>query len=291
VGEYNKDNIMKVRRISFGYEISDIDYNSPHHANFIKEKVGDGRFVVIKNTSPVHPEHLVSLYRNIGMIAKQPEQVKSVVEGYREICRVHSKGMFHGRVDGSLGWHNAMMMRPKGDQIIAMYMNKNNCIGGDTGFTDAQSAYQDLTDDQKEFWSNQTAHYVIDNIHKNSTDEDWKNSHVRHVFNNRIEANHFVDADGTDPKIKQVEYQPIVTKHPVNNKLGFYFPYPVVKGIVNQSDDVMLKLRQYVLSEKYVYYHKWDLYDLVLSDQVHSLHARTSYNGERELWRSGIMYK
>jgi alpha-ketoglutarate-dependent taurine dioxygenase len=292
VGEYNKDNNMKVRRISFGYEISDIDYNSPHHANFIKEKVVDGRFVVIKNTSPVHPEHLVSLYRNIGMIAKQPEQVKSAVEGYREICRVHSKGMFHGKADGSLGWHNAMMMRPDGDQLVAMYMNKNNCVGGDTGFTDAQGAYQDLTDDQKKFWLNQTARYFINNIHKNQTDEDWEHSYLKDVFKNRKEAEHFVDADGSDYKhFREVEYQPIVTKHPVNNKLGFYFPYAVVKSIVNQSNDVMMKLRQYILSDKYVYYHKWDLYDLMLSDQVHSLHARTSYNGERELWRSGIRYK
>ena len=37
---------MKVKKLKFGFEISDIDYNSAHHAKFIKEKIGDGRFVV-----------------------------------------------------------------------------------------------------------------------------------------------------------------------------------------------------------------------------------------------------
>ena len=282
---------MKVRRISFGYEVSDIDYTSPHHANFIKEKIGDGRFVVIKNKNPVHPEHLVSLYRNIGMIAKQPEQVKSVVEGYREICRVKAKSLFHGDSEGRLPWHNAVMNKLSGDELVCMYMNENNCVGGDTGFTDAQSAYQDLTDNEKEFWLNQTAHYVVDKLDIHSTNEDWQKSHLNIVFYDLSEANHWTDADGSDPKAKQVKYQPVVRKHPLNNKLGFYFPYTVIKNIVNQNDEVMRKLVNYLLSEKYVYYHKWSLYDLILSDQIHSLHKRNSYKGERELWRSGIMYK
>ena len=46
-----------------------------------------------------------------------------------------------------------------------------------------------------------------------------------------------------------------------------------------------------MLQDKYVYYHEWENNDIVLSDQLHSLHKREPYQGMRELWRTGINYK
>lgn len=282
---------MELRNLKFGFEAFGVDYNNPKDADIIREKIGEGRFVVIKNKHAVDPSKLISLYKNIGVLGKQPGQVTSAIENYPEICRVRRDAMFHGDETGKLNWHNAPMNRYDGDQLVCMYMHENNCVGGETGFTDAQTAFNDLSDEEKQFWVKQKARYQVNNFSEIPTEREFNNSYLNAVFNNANESAHFVDADGSSPFKKQVEFRDIIMKHPLNNKLGFYFPFVVINSIVNNSNDKLKWLINYLLREKYVYIHQWDLYDLVLSDQIHSLHKRHSYQGSRELWRSGIMYK
>lgn len=287
---------MKVRKLKFGFEISDIDYSSVHHAQFIKEKIGDGRFVVLKNNRHIHPDTVANLYRNIGSLAVQPEEVKSALSENRAFCKVTSKDMFHGGTDGELSWHNAIGNRPVGDEIICMYMQKNNCKGGDTGFTDFQQAYDDLSNDQKAYWESKYSRYRLYKFDGKTEEELTKqveNSYFAPMYKNVKESIYFIDADGESAITRQVEHINVITKHPINNKKGFYFPFHIVKGFKGYSEstgrDMIQKLVKYLLQDKYVYWHKWDLHDIVLSDQIHSLHKRDPYTGDRELWRSGIM--
>ena len=55
-----------------------------------------------------------------------------------------------------------------------------------------------------------------------------------------------------------------------------------------EQHEMYYMLKEHVQKDEYVYVHKWKAYDIVLSDQHHSLHKRSAYTGERELWRAGI---
>lgn len=286
---------MRVRRLKFGYELTDIDYRSKDHAEFIKEKIGFNRFVVVKNKKPVHPDTLAVLYRKIGMLGVQPEGVKSALEINRAFCRVRSGGMFSGdRNDGELSWHNALQGRYDGDQLICMYMVKNNCVGGDTGFTDGTAAFYDLPREQQEFWMTRQAEYPVYDLN-NITKEIMEKSYFKDVYSTVEEAKLFLDGDGGRPHDRQRRYIDVVTKHPLTGKKGFFFPYETIKGFrgyrYERASQMRSELIKHILQDKYVYWHKWEENDLIFTDQVHSLHKRKRYKGERELWRSGIMYR
>lgn len=289
---------MRVTRLKFGYEISEIDYNSVHHAQFIKEKIADGRFVVLKNKNFVHPDIVANLYKNIGTLAVQSENLKTALPENRAFCRVSADHMFHGDPDRDheLDWHNAIQNRTKGEDIVCMYMQKNNCVGGEKALTDAQTAYDDLSESEKDLWSARQSLYKIYDFtseDKEQLKNTANNSYFRHIYKNISEAFHFRDPDGKRAIDRQAQYLDVITEHPINKKKGFYFPVMVVKGFKGfeyyEGLQMRDKLINYLLQDKYVYWHKWDLYDIVLSDQIHSLHKRAPFKGERELWRSGIM--
>ena len=94
----------------------------------------------------------------------------------------------------------------------------------------------------------------------------------------------------------------MMTAHPwhcpacgTTNK-GLNFPYECIygfegEGITKQEGkDLYFHLKEHVLQDKYIYKHEWEQYDIVLSDQHHSLHKRESYSGDREMWRTSIYY-
>ena len=215
---------MQVRKVKVGYEVSNIDYTSMHHANFIKEKIGDGRFVIVKNSEWIHPDTVATLYRNIGTLGVQPEEVKSAVPENRAFCRVTRSNMFHGGEDGEIGWHNAIQNRVEGDHLVCMYMQVNDCAGGDTAFTDAQSAFQDLSEEDKAYWEARQAQYNV-HVFDGETEEELtaqaEKSYFHQVYYDVREAFHFVDADGKYPSDRQAKYKDIVTVHPLNGKKGF----------------------------------------------------------------------
>ena len=264
--------------------------------NLLKKKLVMGDLqLVLKNNEFVDPNVVANLYKNIGTLAVQSKEVKSAVEKNTAFVRVTKKNMFHGNEQGKLPWHNSINNRTVGDDVVCMYMQKNDCKGGDTGFTDFQTAYQDLSDEQKKYWEYKQCLYGIydfDGTTYEELTEKTKNSLYGNVFKDVKEAFHFKDAHGLSGTQNQTKYIDLVTRHPINNKKGFYFPWSIIKGFKGYDkptgNDMIKKLVDYVHQDKYVYWHKWNLYDIVLSDQWHSLHKRSEYSGERELWRSGI---
>jgi alpha-ketoglutarate-dependent taurine dioxygenase len=100
----------------------------------------------------------------------------------------------------------------------------------------------------------------------------------------------FRDIDGKTSFEKQTPRKDLVTKHPINGKEGLYFPWSVIRGFAGldhkEQHDLYYMLKSHTL--QYTSTHTWDAYDIVLSDQHHSLHKRDAYVGDRELWRAGI---
>ena len=286
---------MKVTNLKFGYEVKDVDYSSKKDAKEIVQLIGDGRFVIVKNPKFVEPETILELYNNIGIVGCQSDEVKVAglgkANGNKEFVRVRTDSMFAGdpKKDGELEWHNAGTNTHTADQIVAMYIVAPSEEGGLTGFTDAQTAFSDLPKDKQELLEMYTIEFPI----WNPLDEShpW----TRGIFMDPKQKAAFLSADENKAVGRQIQFRPLVTEHPANGKSGFQFPWELVYRIVElssieKSKEFIAWLTEHLLQDKYVYWHDWDIYDIALSDQLHSLHKRTSYKGYRELFRSAINY-
>ena len=96
-------------------------------------------------------------------------------------------------------------------------------------------------------------------------------------------------------KRKDIEKK-LLVKHPISNKYGLYFPFYSVSKINHLKTpldpkkifDILVK--NYVGNSKHIYKHKWEIGNIIISDQVHSLHRRDNYRGLRELYRTAFWY-
>ena len=264
--------------------IENIDFSSMNtSASRIKQLIGDHLTVVIRNKTPVKPDELIAFYKTIGDVAKQNKKVTGTIST-GELVKVRQNGLFAGKDDGELEWHSAGMNRHGHEDIVAMYMHQTAESGGDTYFTDHQSAFNDLDEKTKEICrklkskiATYSAKMKLSKMHKN-------------IFSDEQTMMEFRDIDGTSSFEKQTSRKPLVTKHPISGKEGLYYPWSVIRGFAGmdktEQHELYYKLKEHTL--KYAYVHKWDPYDIILSDQHHSLHRRDAYNGDRELWRAGI---
>ena len=276
---------------------SDIDYEDPKIALDLVQLVGEERVVCIKNSQSVEPTKLVALYKNMGRVAAQNEKVRgSGVGGFGELVQVKSNGLFQGAEDGELVWHNAILNKHSSENIVSMYMHHLADEGGDTYFSDAQGAYNDLSDDLKEKLENlrsKTIYYPI--VDGEEITKVIKNTHIHQIFPDEDTFKEWKDVDGNVVYNKQVKTQPVITTHPINGKKGLFFPFIMLRGFVGmnreESNTLFQFLLEHTMKEKYVYRHKWSKYDICISDQDHSLHKRDAFTGYRELWRAAIWLK
>ena len=254
----------------------------------IVEYLGEHRTVIIKNKEPVQPETIISFYKTLGNVIQQNDKVTGTI-ATGELVKVRQNGLFAGKEDGELEWHSAGMNRKIGrdgaEDIVAMYMNKPSETGGDTYFSDFQTAYEDFEDKDK-------VKDLQSEMRNYSDERSLKAKHYEKVFNDEQTYRSFKDIDGIEAHKKELKTKPLITKHPINNKEGFYYPWVVIRGFEGlekrKAHRTYFEIKKHVMGEKYVYRHKWDDYDICLSDQHHSLHRRDKYEGDRELWRAGI---
>ena len=267
--------------------IEDLDFDTVDPMELVK-LVGDGRFVHIRNSEKIQASQLVKLYKSMGIVASQNENVKAAgAGGFRELVKVRSNGMFIGKHDGELEYHCAGMSRIGAEDIVAMYMLEKGDGGGVTYYTDTQTAFDDLTDDVKDI-----CRRVNSKIVTYTARAKLDGTYYKKIFGDKKTLMEFRDPDGKQAFYKQTPRKKLVVEHPVNGKEGLYFPWAVIRGFtglgVKEQKDLYHHLKEHTLNEKYVYAHEWQNNDIILSDQHHSLHKRDAYEGDRELWRAGI---
>ena len=223
---------MKATETKFGYTVTDCKYTADE-AQAIKELVGTGRFVVVKNSDPVPAATLVPFYRSIGIVATQNEKViGSGVDGFGELVRVVRNRLFTGKDDGELEWHSAGMNRTGAEDIVCMYMSKPASTGGNTFFSDTQGAWNALDDDTKKLCRTLKSKVVTYKVGKRINATHYKN-----VFHDEQTMMEFRDADGKQAFFKQTPRKDLVTKHPINGELGLYFPWSVIRGFAGIDHD------------------------------------------------------
>lgn len=266
------------------YVIEDFDYSSD--AGEVRDLIGEYRTVVIRNKSARTPEQLIEFYKKIGNVVAQNNKVTGTI-ATGELVKVRQNGLFAGKDDGELDWHSAGMNREGHDDIVAMYMHQVAESGGVTYFTDHQQAFSDLDEDTQRILRKLKSKIVTYNAKMKLEKMYYKN-----IFSDEQTLMEFKDIDGQTSFDKQTPRKDLVTKHPINGKEGLYFPWTCIRGFTgldkDDQHDIYYMLKNHTLQDKYVYAHEWQPYDIILSDQHHSLHKRDAYVGDRELWRAGI---
>ena len=89
--------------------------------------------------------------------------------------------------------------------------------------------------------------------------------------------------------------RPLVGKHPHTDKYYFYFPYHFIcrawegKSRIDHNE-LIERLKPIIFKSKYQTHHIFQKGDMILMDQLTSLHRRTPVMGDRMLWRAAGDY-
>lgn len=181
-------------------------------------------------------------------------------------------GMFGG---GELGWHSNGNSRHLIDKIlIGLY-----CIKGDPNTTlsvcNTSDPFYDLSLDEQEY---------------------WKSVKIRLKFQN--DTMYHLDDD--DPELEFMSQNKgsirnLVGQHPHTGRYYFYFPYHfIIKAWQGKKQidhhDMIERLKPVIFKSKYQNHHVFQQGDLLLMDQLTTLHRRTPVMGDRLLWRLASDY-
>ena len=181
-------------------------------------------------------------------------------------------GMFGG---GELGWHSNGNSRHKIDKIlISLY-----CVEGDANTTlsicNTSDPFYDLSNEDQEY---------------------FKTINIRIKFKN----NTMYHLDDDDPELEFMSKNkgsiiPLVGTHPHTDKHYFYFPYHfIIKAWENKSiidhEELIERLKPIIFKSKYQIHHVFAKGDMLLIDQLTTLHRRTPVMGDRILWRAAGDY-
>ena len=181
-------------------------------------------------------------------------------------------GMFGG---SELGWHSNGNSRAKIDKIlISLY-----CLEGDFNTTlsvcNTSDPFYDLSPEEQIYFKSIT---------------------IRLKFKN----NTIYNLDDDDPELEFMSknkgsIRPLVDKHPHTGKYYFYFPYHFImkawenKTVINH-EELIERLKPIIFKSKYQMHHVFAKGDMLLMDQLITLHRRTPVMGDRMLWRAAGDY-
>lgn len=162
--------------------------------------------------------------------------------------------------NGELDWHSNMngdMDRARGVALQGSW----HCEGTHTAFMDTVKAYADLPDDIKERCEGVIGQYEY-------APEKWAKGVPAPQLNMMIGMG-LVDRKYTMPLVNEG----------FNGKKGLYFHF---HNNCNFPTDPELKdiLMQHCFQDKYCYSHEWHEGDIVISDQVLTLHKRVEWDPE-----------
>ena len=101
---------------------------------------------------------------------------------------------------------------------------------------------------------------------------------------------------GADFYKEDVDRRPLVGKHPIDDREYLYFMVPFIVGAFQNGERINHEalydeLWEKLFRSKYMVHHVFRKGDLLLMDQLHTIHRRSPiYNKERMLWRTAFDY-
>jgi len=169
--------------------------------------------------------------------------------------------------DGELWFHHDMCYAQAPNRASFLYAIEVPSVGGNTKFANMFQAYENLPQHLKDRIEGRRVLQVFDEIQDSRLDLSQFNlEDLKHWW------------------------QPVVLRHPENGRRALYvnrLMSHIVEGLDQaQSDALLDELYEYTENPALVYEHQWQPGDLLMWDNLSSIHARTDFpKDQRRLMR------
>lgn len=173
----------------------------------------------------------------------------------------------NGKAVGGLGsyelvWHTDMSYNPLPPRASLLYAVEVPPDGGNTGFLNMYAAYETLTDKLKKAIEDKTC---IHDSSRNSAGE------LRRGFQTTTDVSRTPGA-----------VHPLVRLHPVTKRKALFLgrrPGAYVHGLsVEDSEDLLNQIWAHATQERFAWYQKWRIGDLVVWDNRCVMHRRDAFD-------------
>lgn len=181
----------------------------------------------------------------------------------RVLTNVRKDGQLIGQFRGGHYWHTDITYTDNPGLVTILYGVECPPEGGNTMFANMRRAYDELPDDMRKLIDGKIA------VHD-------RNYRYSELYPERPAL--------TAEQISHVPpvSQPMVLTHPATGRKSVYLNKSLIRTIGDldekQSEDLLEKLEAFCTQEKYVYSHKWRPGDLVIWDNLASMHRATPYD-------------
>lgn len=172
-----------------------------------------------------------------------------------------------GKAVGGLGsyelvWHTDMSYNPLPPRASLLYALQVPPDGGNTGFLNMYSAYESLPDDLKRAIDGKTC---IHDSSRNSAGE------LRKGFQRTLDVRQTPGA-----------VHPLVRRHPVTGRNALFLgrrPGAYVHGLsIEESEALLDAVWKHATQERFAWYQKWRVGDLVMWDNRCVMHRRDAFD-------------
>lgn len=275
---------MKITKLAdaLGAEVSGIDLTQKLHPEEIEQLINAWHEHLVLRFRGKHltDAELLTLTQYFGTIDPPGPntQGKPYLEDYPEINVISNikvgEVAIGGLGDGEAAWHTDMTYiekPPKGSFLHALEIPE---VGGDTSWGNMYLAYEDLPLDIKQFIGDKKA------IH----DATYNSAGIMRKGMK----------DVTDVREAPGAHHPLVVLHPATGKPSLFLGRrrnSYVLGLdIKESDDLLDQLWAHVANPKYHFTQVWQLHDLMLWDNIATIHRRDSFdaNARRLMHRTQI---
>ncbi len=217
------------------------------------------------------------------------------------------EGLFgHGELD----WHCNILFTPDGEEIVGLY-GKQCQKGADTIISNSIPLWKNLSPEKQSLYSSlklkitnlidqtyekKAAHYSLPTDNLKDFDRKRSKLDITKAINFEAKnANLYLP-----PRFTKQHLVRLTPSHPRGTR-GLYFPHLNLvcladgdgNPIENHQAEYQEIKRNYVDSGRYLYRHTWETGDIVLMDQLTTIHKREPIDPSvpRELLRTACWYK
>jgi taurine dioxygenase len=230
--------------------------------------MGMGHHVLRFRGKNLTKEQLLAFSARFGELDRAPINIKGEpwIAGYPNLA-VMSNIVVDGQPIGSLGygeavWHTDMSYNDVTPSAALLYALEVTKTGGETGFLSMYNAYETLPPDLKAAIRDKQ---IKHDASRNSAGE------LRKGYR-----------DVTDPREAPGALHPIVIRHPVAQRQALYLgrrPLSHIMGLpLDESEALLNRSWARATQERFAWFQKWDVGDLLIWDNRCVMHKRTAFD-------------
>ena len=186
--------------------------------------------------------------------------------------------------DKEIIWHTNGICMKEPETCVALFCSIPSDEGGETEIINTRKIYNDLSRKTLLKLKNISINYNL-KLYKFDNYEAFDD----------YEAGEFFKHGQKYPKLQSRTAKPLIYQHPFDGEYGLFFPFPLAESVVgfskSNSNNILRELKELCLMKKYRSFIKWKKNDLLFIDQIHTLHRRRAFKGQRQLFRICFYWK